>query len=265
MTSDSSTPHEPDPASAGSPPGADISPELLSRAKRLLRPGRRIVSFSGAGLSAESGIPTFRDAATSGFWIEYDPQKLASPEGFEADPELVLRWYNDRRAGVARSQPNAAHRALAERSDITNITQNIDDLLMRAGAQNVIQLHGRLIEDRCHRQCGYRETVDLNDPPGQRWCPMCGAHMRPNVVWFGEMLPDDAWRDAEEASMACDVMLVVGTSAEVYPAAGLIALAKGAGAEIIIVNTNPSDASSLADVELIAPAALALPRILLEG
>lgn len=256
---------DPDHASDAARSASNIPSDLLARARDLLRPGRRIVSFSGAGLSAESGIPTFRDAATSGFWIEYDPQKLASPEGFEADPDLVLRWYNDRRAGVARAQPNAAHRALAARSDITNITQNIDDLLTRAGAQNVIQLHGQLIEDRCHRHCGHRETVDLNDPPGQRWCPMCGAHMRPDVVWFGENLPTDAWDAAEEASTNCDVMLVVGTAAEVYPAAGLIALAKGSGADIVIVNTNPSVASALADVELIAPAAVVLPAILLDG
>jgi NAD-dependent deacetylase len=236
---------------------------MLDTARQIVADARSIVCFSGAGLSAESGVPTFRDAATSGFWIEYDPQKLASPQGFESDPGLVYRWYNDRRVGIAKVDPNPAHMALAKREDITNVTQNIDNLLQRAGAKSVIQLHGTLDQDHCNAgACRYTERIDITDPPDLRRCPMCGEWLRPSVVWFGEMLPTHAWMQAEAACSACDVLLVVGTAAEVYPAAGLIDIARHDGATIIVVNTNPSGASYLADVELIGPAGELLPQII---
>lgn len=236
---------------------------MIDDARRLIADRIRIVSFSGAGLSAESGIPTFRDKDTGGFWVDYDPMKLATPEGFAADPDLVYRWYNDRRRGVAGVQPNAAHRALAVRADIVNITQNIDDLLQRAGADRIIQLHGTLAKDQCNSvHCGHTESVRLEDPPMLRRCPQCGDWMRPQVVWFGEMLPADAWDAAERACSTCDALLVIGTSAEVYPAAGLIGLAKTSGAVVIVINTQPSDASVIADLELIGPAGEVLPRLL---
>jgi NAD-dependent deacetylase len=235
---------------------------MIEAARQLVREATHIVAFSGAGLSAESGVPTFRDADTGGFWVDYDPQKLASPEGFRADPELVMSWYNDRRRGVHRAQPNAAHRALAARPDIVNVTQNIDDLLHRAGAENVIQLHGTLTVDRCDARCGYTELVDLGAPEPLRPCPMCGTRLRPDVVWFGEMLPAKAWRQAEQACLACDLMLVVGTAAEVYPAAGLIGLARSGGSAIVVINTKPSEASAMADIELIGPAGELLPALL---
>jgi NAD-dependent deacetylase len=235
---------------------------MIDRARQLVRASTGIVAFSGAGLSAESGVPTFRDPDTSGFWVEYDPQKLASPEGFHADPELVINWYNDRRRGVVRVEPNPAHRALAARPDIVNVTQNIDDLLHRAGAEDVVQLHGTLAADRCDARCGYTETIDLREPEPLRHCPMCGAYMRPDVVWFGEMLPAAEWERAERACLTCDLMLVVGTAAEVYPATGLIGLARSGGAKIIVINTNPSGASAVADIELIGPAGQLLPPLL---
>jgi NAD-dependent deacetylase len=188
--------------------------------------------------------------------------QLATPEGFAADPELVVDWYNHRRRHVAEAMPNAAHHALAARPEFTHVTQNVDDLLARAGAKNVIQLHGTLAADRCHAACGHRETVDLLAPPPLRACPRCGDRLRPAVVWFGEALPPEAWTDAETACTACEALLVIGTAAEVYPAAGLIDLAKGAGARVIVVNTNPSGASGLADVELIGPAGDVVPAIL---
>jgi NAD-dependent deacetylase len=233
---------------------------VIETAHRLLRQAQRIVSFSGAGLSAESGVSTFRDAG--GLWAKYDPTKLASPRGFAEDPELVMNWYAERRRKLAAARPNPAHAALAARPDIVHITQNVDDLLERAGGRDIIHLHGTIGVDRCHRPCGHRETIDLADPPPLRACPRCGDRMRPDVVWFGEALPADTWQAAESACGACDVMLVIGTSAVVYPAAGLIGLARAAGSRIIVVNTEPSEASPLAEVELLGKAGEIVPELI---
>lgn len=238
---------------------------VIELAREILEGAYAITSFSGAGLSAESGVPTFRDAQSGGegaLWEKFDPMTLASPEGFGRDPEMVMDWYGWRRRAIAQAKPNPAHRALAARDDITHVTQNVDDLLEQSGAANVIHLHGSIARDRCHELCGFDEAIDLTDPPALRSCPQCGAPVRPGVVWFGEALPADAWSRAEQACTECDVMLVVGTSAAVYPAAGLIALARGCGARIIIVNTQPSDASDLADAELLGPAGEVLPALL---
>lgn len=236
---------------------------MIEAAREIIAGAGSIASFSGAGLSAESGVPTFRDAGTHGFWVDYDPQKLATREGFLADPPLVYKWYSDRRKNLATVEPNPAHYALAARPDIINITQNIDDLLYRAGAKQVIPLHGSMKVDRCNRAaCRYKEDIDITDPPELRHCPMCGDWMRPDVVWFGEMLPQAAWTAAEDCCRKCDVLLVIGTSAVVYPAAGLIELARFGGAKIIVVNTEPSAASDLADVELIGKAGEILPQLL---
>lgn len=232
----------------------DAAADILSRAAR-------IVSFSGAGLSAESGVPTFRDAG-EGLWARYDPMVLASPEGFAADPATVIDWYGWRRRRIAEARPNAAHEALARRADVVHVTQNVDDLLHRAGARRVVQLHGTIARDRCHATCGYAEDVDLAGPPGLRACPACGGRLRPDVVWFGETLPARAWDAARAACAECDALLVVGTSAVVYPAAGLIALARSAGAAVVVVNTEPTAASGLADVELLGKAGEIVPRIL---
>ncbi len=235
---------------------------LIESARRILAEARSIVSFSGAGLSAESGVATFRDPETGGLWSRYDPTQLASPQGFAADPDLVIDWYNHRRQSIATAEPNAAHRALAARRDITHITQNVDPLLDLAGAEDVLHLHGRIDLDRCHGGCGVSEQIDLADPPPRRACPSCDEPMRPAVVWFGEMLPMDVFGEGERACSQCDALLVVGTSAEVYPAAGFIDIARAAGASIIIVNTQPSAASRHADVELIGQAGEILPSVL---
>jgi len=234
---------------------------VTDAARRMLADGRRVVSFSGAGLSAESGVGTFRDAP-DGMWAKYDPVRLASPEGFAADPRLVIDWYAARRRTVGNAQPNPAHVALAGRGDIVHVTQNVDDLLIRAGAREVIPLHGSIGFDRCHGGCGHEQRVDMTDPPGLRDCPDCGAPLRPAVVWFGEAMPPEAWDNAERACRECDVLLVIGTSAVVYPAAGLIGVAKAAGAGIIVVNTQPSDASPLADIELLGLAGEIVPKLL---
>jgi NAD-dependent deacetylase len=233
---------------------------VIQTARGLLQDAERVVSFSGAGLSAESGVSTFRDP--DGLWARYDPTRLASPQGFAEDPQLVISWYGDRRRRLAAAAPNRAHEALAARRDIVHVTQNVDDLLERAGARDVIHLHGTIAADRCHAGCGHREPIDLADPPPLRPCPSCGGRLRPDVVWFGEPLPAGAWADAQRACRAADVLLVIGTSAVVYPAAGLIGLARSGGAKIVVVNTEPSEASGLADVELLGRAGEIVPSLL---
>lgn len=237
---------------------------MIEQAEAILNHVRRVVTFSGAGLSAESGVPTFRDASRNGLWSRYDPMILASPEGFAANPDSVIDWYNWRRTVLAEVEPNAAHLALAARADILHITQNVDDLLERAGTpvDNVMHLHGSMTIDRCHRACGFLERIDLASPPPRRACPRCSAPVHPGVVWFGESLPPDAWSRAVEASSTCEAMIVIGTSAAVYPAAGLIGIARNAGASIIVVNAERSEASRLADVELIVRAGEIVPRLL---
>jgi len=240
------------------------SREAVDRARSALSEAGVIASFSGAGLSAESGIPTFRDAQ-EGLWAKYDPMDLASPQGFARDPHMVVDWYNWRRTLLAEREPNAAHIALAQRPDMLHITQNVDDLLERAGADaaRIVHVHGRISADRCNRPgCGHEEAIDLRTPPGLRACARCGDRMRPAVVWFGEALPSAEWERAAEACMNCDALLVIGTSAAVYPAAGLISIARQSGATIVIINTEPSEASHLAQVEIIAPAGEVVPHIL---
>ena len=231
----------------------------IERARGAIAAGERVATFSGAGLSAESGIPTFREAST-GLWAKYDPTELASPGGFAANPELVIDWYGERRRTLAGSVPNPAHLAMAERPDMTHITQNVDNLLEAAGAGQVLHLHGRIDQDRCHRSCGFIESVDMADPPGLRRCPRCGAPVRPAVVWYGEPLPDAVWTLAVEAVEAADVLIVVGTSGVVFPAAGLIDHAGSRGARIIVINAEPI--GSAADITIIGSAGSIMPELL---
>jgi NAD-dependent deacetylase len=230
---------------------------MIENARRILAEAINLVTFSGAGLSAESGIATFREPQT-GLWARYDPMKLASPEGFAENPELVVEWYNDRRRRAAAAQPNAAHRTLAERDDMVHIVQNVDDLLERAGARNVVHLHGSLNHDRCN-SCAYWEPVNLADPPALRHCPVCEDLMRPDVVWFGEPLPRTAWTRAEAAARVADALVVIGTSATVYPAAGLIEVARASGASMVVVNI---DSGGAPGVQLTGPAAEIIPQLL---
>lgn len=239
---------------------------MLSRA-------RRIVAFSGAGLSAASGLATFRGSRTDALWSRFDPMALATPQAFARDPGLVLAWYGWRRGQLRRAEPNAAHRAVAARGDIVQVTQNVDDLLERAGARQVIHLHGEILDDCCHAGCGFRRSAAVTteaafDPddrashPAVESCPDCGGPLRPAVTWFGEALPASAWARAEAACRVCDVMLVVGSSGTVYPAAGLVDLAKRAGAAVIVVDPGESAFSAGADVVIAEPAEGAVPRLL---
>jgi len=243
----------------------------LADVRAWLAAARRVVVFTGAGVSAESGIPTFRDALT-GLWARYDPERLATEAGFRADPALVWRWYAERRDAIGAAQPNAAHRAIAASesrggSHITVVTQNIDGLHARAGSRDVLELHGSILRARCLEGCG--DPAHL--APGYDWrgdprvpppCPRCGAPLRPDVVWFGELLPQDVLARAERAAMRCDLMLVVGTSALVHPAAGLPLLAREAGARIVVVNPERTPIDDLAAGVLRGPAGLLVPEVL---
>jgi NAD-dependent deacetylase len=213
-------------------------------------------------VSAESGIPTFRGA--DGLWRRYRAEELATPEAFAADPCLVWEWYDWRRGIIATAKPNPAHQALAafDPARLTLVTQNVDGLHDLAGSQRVLKIHGDIWVRRCVR-CGKEETDRFHPLPAlPPLCPDCGNLQRPGVVWFGEGLPQDTWREAEEASSHADLFLVIGTSAQVYPAASLAPLAKRAGAKIIEVNIARSGISSSADVFLEGPAGQILPSLL---
>ncbi len=202
----------------------------------------RIVVLTGAGISAESGVPTFR--AADGLWEGHHVEDVATPEGFEADPDLVLGFYDERRRAVASVVPNAAHRALARLEDVVGddllvVTQNVDDLHERAGTRRLVHMHGELRRALC-TSCDARPPWSgdlLGGPP----CPVCGQRaLRPDVVWFGEM-PYELDR-IEQAVVACDVFVSIGTSGAVYPAAGYVALAAAFGARTVELNLVPSDA-----------------------
>lgn len=237
----------------------------LESAREILATSARVAAFSGAGLSAESGLPTFRDSGTDALWSRYDPTELASLGGFEAHPQRVIDWYQWRRARYARVSPNPAHLALAAQPRMIQITQNVDDLLEQAGVapERVYHLHGSIMYDRCHApDCDFAERIDPEKSVGLRACPVCGDRLRPAVVWFGESLPEKVWREAQQLCLNLDCLLVIGTSATVYPAAGLIELARGRRSRVIVIDPNPGAAGKLADIYLRGNAAAVLPALL---
>lgn len=252
-----------------------VSPTELDAVRALLRsasgqPGG-VAVLTGAGMSAESGIPTFRDALT-GLWSRFDPARLASEEGFRADPQLVWDWYADRRGGVRQALPNAGHRALGDFHRrhprvLTLITQNVDDLHQRAGVPETIRLHGDILADRWLEPCRERPvcdpaSADAGRPPR---CGRCGNLARPGVVWFGESLPAAAMEAATDAARRCRLMLVVGTSGAVWPAAGLAGQARRHGAAVVIVNPQASEIDDEAQFVLRGTAASVLPALLALG
>ena len=242
----------------------EMQQRSLSDARAILAEAERVAVFSGAGLSAESGIATFRDTETDALWSRFDPMELASVTGFEANPERVVDWYCWRRTRVAKAQPNPAHVALAKQPSLIHITQNVDDLSERAGGneKNILHVHGTITKDHCHAVCGHQERIDLQNPPAFRRCPNCHSLMRPSVVWFGEGLPADVWSRAVALCQRTDCLIVIGTSATVYPAAGLIEVVQANRGRIIVINTHPSEGSHLATVELIGPAGEIVPQLL---
>ncbi|MCP4697370.1 MAG: NAD-dependent deacylase [Gammaproteobacteria bacterium] len=221
---------------------SDIPEKLRHQLRHRLRDARHLAVFTGAGISAESGVPTFRDALT-GLWARYDPADLATPQAFERDPRLVWEWYASRRELVAQVAPNAGHQAImtlerqAPHFDL--ITQNVDGLHQRAGSSRVIELHGNLTRIKCAEENTpvALETIrqsEMKEIPPR--CPRCGGLLRPDVVWFGESLPADAMEQAATAVRECDVLLSIGTSSLVYPAAELPFMALDKGAVVIEIN-----------------------------
>jgi NAD-dependent deacetylase len=239
---------------------SSVPPSLVAA----LAEARHVAVLTGSGISAESGIPTFRDAQT-GLWARYSPEELATPEAFARDPQLVWRWYRWRRELVRAAQPNAGHRALVELAglspQLTLVTQNVDGLHQRAGARDVIEFHGNLFDERCGA-CSAPHTPAHDDPDGAAAslprCLQCGGLLRPGVVWFGEAIPARALVAAEDAAQDCDVFLSVGTSSLVFPAAALASSARHHGATVVEVNPNATPLTGDADFVLAAPAGQAL-------
>ncbi|KJJ94485.1 NAD-dependent deacetylase [Pseudomonas sp. 21] len=237
-----------------------------------LRKARHVVVFTGAGVSAESGIPTFRDRLT-GLWQRFDAASLATAEAFRADPTLVWGWYEWRRSVVHRAQPNPAHLAIAALANkvpkLTLITQNVDDLHERAGSHDVTHLHGQLERPRCFDcQREPEAALPVPDEPeaGRRVpppaCAHCGGPLRPGVVWFGESLPMDALDHAFQAAEHCDLLISVGTSGVVYPAAEIPQMAWRAGATVLHINPAPGPLHAERDFALASAAGIALPALL---
>lgn len=223
----------------------DFSPQLLDS----LHAARAIAVLTGAGISAESGVPTFRDAQT-GLWAQYDPTELATPQAFQRNPKLVWEWYAWRRELVGKAYPNLGHIALADmerhltarQSHFTLITQNVDGLHRQAGSQNILELHGNIHRTKCFRENEVvEEWADTGDVPPL--CPRCGAYLRPDVVWFNESLPQTEWRAAVEAATSCDLFFCIGTSSLVQPAASLPHYALQAGAVVVEINPNETPLS----------------------
>lgn len=259
---------------------AELSPKLsaeVQRAATLLAGQEEICILTGAGISAESGIPTFRDKQT-GLWQHYRAEDLATPTAFVRDPKLVWSWYQWRRQLVQDKKPNPAHYALAKwqhnsrkvsKQSITLVTQNVDDLHEQAGS-TVTHLHGHLWRNRCH-DCGTpfehgadvldssKDTISFDD--ALITCQHCDGYIRPDIVWFGESLPMQAWQTAEEAAANCKVFISIGTSSLVYPAAGLAQLAKRNGAKIIEINPDPTP-NTIVDITLAANAGVIMPLLI---
>jgi len=208
----------------------------LQDAAETLRKAQSVVVFTGAGISAESGIPTYR-TGTDGLWSAANMQKYANPRGYRANLPDSYEWYRKRADGVAAAEPNAGHRAIAALADrvaaLTLVTQNIDSLHHRAGSRDVIELHGNLRDVRCD-DCGAR--IMWNAAPAQPVCAVCGGMLRPDVVMFEEMLPVGAMERAEAAAASADVLISVGTSNQVWPAAELPLIARRSGAAVVIIN-----------------------------
>jgi len=235
----------------------------LTQARAWIESADRIMVLTGAGVSAESGVATFRDALT-GLWEKFKPEDMATEAAYRKHPRMVWDWYQERRERVLQAQPNPAHlaiAALAKRKTVTLVTQNVDGLHQRAGSEGVIELHGNLFANKWLGGCGKCDvaTAEPGRPPR---CATCGAMLRPGVVWFGEQLPLVATYRAEEAASTCDVCLVVGTSGLVYPAASLPGRAKDGGAKVIVVNPQPSALDATADLVIHQPAGECLPAML---
>ncbi len=229
-----------------------------------LSKSKKIVFFTGAGISAESGIPTFR--GKDGIWNKLKPEELANFNAFMRNPEMVWEWYNHRKKIVHQAKPNPAHIAIAEMQnlfdEVTVVTQNIDNLHRRAGSKNIFELHGNMERNFCVKcRTFYNEELDFSN--GVPKCK-CGGLIRPDVVWFGEYLPEDQFAGSEKAAINSDMFFVVGTSAVVYPAAGLVHVAKQSGAFIVEVNIEETEITPFCDLSFFGEAGKILPELVNE-
>lgn len=226
-----------------------------------LKSARNIVFFSGAGISAESGVPTFR--GKDGIWNKLRPEELASFDAFIRSPQIVWEWYSYRKSIIHQTKPNPGHIAIVEMEkyfeDVTVITQNVDNLHRRSGSKTIYELHGNIEKNFCVK-CSKRYDGELDFKDGIPKCK-CGGLIRPDVVWFGEFLPADQFALSEKAARNCDVFFVVGTSAVVYPAASIVYVAKNNQAFIVEVNIEETEASTIADISLFGESGKILPKI----
>jgi len=244
----------------GDNPAMTIPAELLQR----LAAAKSVTVLTGAGVSAESGVPTFRDAQT-GLWAKFSPEELATPRAFRRNPRLVWEWYDWRRKLVVDAKPNPAHVALVEMQNLFPrlhlITQNVDGLHQRAGSRNVIELHGNITRTKCSEEgtivSSWKDTGDV--PPK---CPACGGLLRPDVVWFEEPMPEEEMQQAMTASTHCDFFFSIGTSTVVYPAAALPSDALGSGATVVEINPQPTPFTAQAHSALAGAAGAVLPELL---
>jgi len=228
-----------------------------------LAAAKAVVAFTGAGVSAESGVPTFR--GTDGIWSKLKPEELANMNAFMKNPSLVWEWYAHRKKIMSTIEPNAGHRALVQMERLVPafavVTQNIDNLHARAGSRTVHELHGNIERNYCMK-CGKAYGSDfVAAESGVPVCHACGGLVRPDVVWFGEMLPEDEWNASVRAAEGADVFLSIGTSAVVYPAASLPLIAKRAGAYIVEINPEPTPLTPAADEFLQGPSGVILPLL----
>jgi len=235
--------------------------KMFDTVTQKLKDSRKIVFVTGAGISQESGIPTFR--GKDGYWRKYDPMKLASIDAFYDDPKLVWEWYEDRRKNILDVKPNEGHFAISqieEFKDVVILTQNIDGLHQRSGSTNVLELHGSIIRIKC-TVCDFTDNITENFESLPPKCK-CGSILRPDVVWFGESLPQNIWQSAIKEASICDVMIVVGTSLVVSPANTLPVYAKQNGATLIEVNPEETVMSHDMDLSIHATSVEVLPKLL---
>ena len=236
-----------------------IPPELVAA----LCNARSVAVLTGAGVSAESGVPTFRDALT-GLWSKFKPEELATPEAFRRNPGLVWEWYASRREKAGSVEPNPGHYALAEIErrvrSFTLVTQNVDGLHQRAGSRNVIELHGNITRVKCFTEGTLVSSWHEDEVPPK--CPACGDYLRPDVVWFNEALPDGAFETAETKARLCDLFFSIGTSSVVYPAALLPEIAFRANAMVVEINPDDTPLTPLARFSLRGNSGVILPELL---
>lgn len=248
-----------------------VTDEQIQQASHHILNSKQLVVLTGAGASKESGVPTFRDAL-DGLWARFDPTQLATRRAFEADPKLVWDFYEYRREIMRPAQPNPGHYALAKLQrrfpHLRIVTQNVDDLHERAGNTDIVKLHGNIARNKCFFNCQGDPTlvdvskIEWDKTSGPPPCPHCGRWVRPDVVWFGEMLPRDQLNRAAELMQLADMVIVIGTSGLVSPAADMPRVAKNQGATIIEINPDYSMITRIADLKLEGPSGEVLPRIL---